>query len=266
MRSDPVISRMLLACLAVMVLTNSLRAQEGNTEIKKEMRTRIVNVRAKFVDAKNSDSKLERNETPLLSFSDPTRGEIEGKLYLWHSDSVPVALLSLTYYGNLWSYEHVMLSDDSVRFTYEKDWKWVPPATRHKWLRLKTPVSGKENVRRIQMRAALRQFNSQELISGNQITLRLVPRPLYVYADENTGIVEGGLFAFSYGTNPEVIARIEARREKNDGEPSWYVSFARLSSAEVKVTRDEEVIWETPVIRRGDSHGDYWANAVPIAE
>jgi hypothetical protein len=260
------LSQLLLVSLIAAARTDLLAAQEEETKIEKAMQARIANVDAGFVAPKKADSKLERYKTPLLSFSDPTREEIDGKLYLWHSDSAPVALLSLTYYGNLWAYEHVTLSDDSIQFTYEEDWKWAPQANTRMWIRLKAAVSEKANVRKIQMRAALRQFNGKESIPGNQIELRLVPRPLYSYSDEDAGILQGGLFAFSYGTNPEVIARIEARREETDEEASWYVSFARLSSAEVKVSRDEEVIWEVPIIRRGDSRADYWANGVPITE
>jgi len=259
------ISRLLLL-LAVAALTSSLAAQEENTKVKQAMQARIEKAEAKFVGGKKADAKLERHQTPLLSFTDPTRKEIDGKLWLWHSDSVPVALVSLTYYGNLWSYEHVMLSDDSIELMDNADWKWAPRTISRKWIRLMAPVSEKANVRKIEMRAALRQFNGKEFIPGNPIELRLVPRPLYTYSDEDAGILEGALFAFSYGTNPEVIARIEARREKSDEEASWYVTFARLSSAAVKVSREEEVIWEVPVIRQGDSNADYWANGVLITE
>jgi hypothetical protein len=87
------------------------------------------------------------------------------------------------------------------------------------------------------------------VFKGEDYQLRLLPRPVHRYADEGAGIVDGALFAFTYGTNPEVFLQIEARREETD-RPRWRVSFARSSAAAVAVTRDGMTVWSAEAYER----------------
>lgn len=252
------------AAILIPVLTSSLSAQEENTKIEKAMQARMAKVQAKFVDANRGDAELELHQTPLLSFSDPTRQEIGGKLWLWHSDASPVALFGLTYYGTKWSYEHVTLVDDPLEFSGGGDWKWAPKPKKREWFRLDAAVSEKTGVRKTQMRAILREFRASELYRGDT-ELRLLPRPLYLYSSGDSSLLEGGLFAFSHGTNPELIVLIEARRNES-GESAWHVSFAQLTAAELKVYHQGELLCKIPDIKQWDPRREYYSHEPPITE
>src|SRR2546425_391235 len=64
--------------------------------------------------------------------------------------------------------------------------------------------------------------------------LRRLARPLPSYRDEDAGILEGGLFAFANGTNPELLLFIEARQGKGkSSKPVWQFGVGRASYAQL---------------------------------
>ena len=71
--------------------------------------------------------------------------------------------------------------------------------------------------------------------------MRILPRPLHTYSDRNRSVIEGALFAFVLGTDPELLMQIEARSGA-DG-TKWQVGFARAASAELSVRVDEQEVW-----------------------
>lgn len=74
------------------------------------------------------------------------------------------------------------------------------------------------------------------------VELRLLPRPLFRYeADEAEGIVDGGLFAFVQGTDPQSLLVIEARTDR--GTASWHFAFARLASGAVAGRLDDREVF-----------------------
>src|SRR5438270_462542 len=59
-------------------------------------------------------------------------------------------------------------------------------------------------------------------------------RPLHSYRDEEAGILDGGLFAFANGTNPELLLFIEARQGKGKAsKPVWQFGVGRASYAQL---------------------------------
>jgi hypothetical protein len=73
--------------------------------------------------------------------------------------------------------------------------------------------------------------------------LRLLTTPLYRYSANGQGILDGALFAFVQGTNPEVLLLIEAQGAA-PAERIWRYGFARMSSYNLRVRRGEQTVWE----------------------
>jgi hypothetical protein len=76
--------------------------------------------------------------------------------------------------------------------------------------------------------------------------LRLLPRPLFRYDAKETGrgipsIVDGALFAFVMGTDPEVVMLLEAVGPENDA--VWQYAFARATSGGLEVKLAGGLIW-----------------------
>jgi hypothetical protein len=81
--------------------------------------------------------------------------------------------------------------------------------------------------------------------------LRLLPRPLYRYEPSEapgrgSGWIDGGVFAFVQGTDPEGILLLEA--VDPDGSPRWQYAFARATSAALEARLDKTVVWAVDVL------------------
>src|SRR5262249_51518819 len=109
------------------------------------------------------------------------------------------------------------------------------------------PATG-EAERLRQMRDLAKRFSAREFydITSQAYTLRLVPHPIDRYADAASGVVDGAIFAFANGTNPEVLLLIEARR-RGDGAPSWSYAAAPLSRAQSTLRLGKQDVWSYPV-------------------
>lgn len=90
------------------------------------------------------------------------------------------------------------------------------------------PASTAER-RLLQMKELARGFVVEENYHQDVSVLRLLPRPIDRYQDRAAGIDDGAMFAFTYGTNPELVLLLECRGE------TWQFAVARLSWAELNV-------------------------------
>ena len=93
--------------------------------------------------------------------------------------------------------------------------------------------------------------------------LRVLPQPVYRYAVEGSGLIDGGMFIISYGLNPEAVMLVEAHRE-GSSMPAWHYGFARIAIAEIHVAFEDKEIWSH---RGGYSRGPddpYWTFVKPI--
>lgn len=72
--------------------------------------------------------------------------------------------------------------------------------------------------------------------------LRLLPRPLYRYEVKDGAIIDGAVFAFVMGTDPESLLLIEAIEE--GGKQKWQYGFARRTSGELEGRHRDKVVWK----------------------
>jgi hypothetical protein len=72
--------------------------------------------------------------------------------------------------------------------------------------------------------------------------LRLLPRPLYRYeTKKDEATLDGAVFAFAMGTDPEVLLLLEA--VKVDEKYRWQYAFARRTSGELEGRLDGKAVW-----------------------
>ena len=111
------------------------------------------------------------------------------------------------------------------------------------------PPSPRALQRNRQMRSIAEQFDAQaedRSDTESKWNLRALPKPIYRYASEKQGIVDGAMFAFCQGNtnNPEVLLLLEA---KTDGRAlTWSYGLGRQNSLRFRVHRNEELIWDVP--------------------
>jgi hypothetical protein len=202
-------------------------------------------------------------KSPVLRCNDPTRDEMDGALWLWLDGKRPVAGLCILLYANgKWNYEHIALADDAVTVSGRPGWAWRPKAAPRNWSRIDEAVPAAARARQSAMRALARRIEASEVRRGETFPLRLLERPIYTYQDAASGVLDGGLWAISYGTNPEVLLQIEAREK--DGKPAWHVAFARMSAAEITVKLDGKALWQAEAMKAEDPTGSYYGvNELP---
>jgi hypothetical protein len=89
--------------------------------------------------------------------------------------------------------------------------------------------------------------------------LRLLTKPVYRYSAESQGILDGAMFAFTQGTNPEVLLLVEAEGAGTAAK-SWRYGFARMSSFYLRVLRGDKIVWERdrPPVPTRDPRGPYF--------
>src|SRR5262249_27244101 len=85
----------------------------------------------------------------------------------------------------------------------------------------------------------------REFYENTNFPLRLLPHPIDRYAEKAEGILDGAMFIFAHGTNPEVLLLIEARRQ-GDGANAWTFAAAPLSRAQPTLKLDGKEIWSSP--------------------
>lgn len=233
---------------------------------------RMKSIAEKFeVDAalgsKPVSAKLMTN--PLLRYNDTTRLLDESTLWLWTERELPSALMAVEFYPNdprgpRWLFEIVSLSNTKIGVARGGDWKWQAkqPGVKRQPLPGDLKPGDKPAQRLTQARQIRQRFAAHEKAPvGGRIELRPLSNPLYRYSDEATGVIDGAVFAFANGTNPEVLLLLEAQRDATSKTAIWTYGFAQMTGAEVYASLDEREVWsqkeaDPPAIR--DSYVNDW--------
>jgi hypothetical protein len=199
-------------------------------------------------------------EAPILRFNDPAREFHDATLWAWGESGRPLCLLAIEQYGDRSWFEMISLAAASQPFTAEAEaLRWAP---RSGGIDLKPfpdalPAADKAPRRLVQMKELLGQLAAYEVgRTDNRYELRLMPRPLHRYEDEKAELVDGAIFAFAYGTNPELLAVIEARGPATSAK--WHVGFARCGTAEPHVLLKDKEIFTLPYAKGTGPEDPYW--------
>ena len=81
---------------------------------------------------------------------------------------------------------------------------------------------------------------------GEDQQLRQMPRPVYRYQSAVHHVLEGGIFAYVLGTDPELFLLIEA--VEDDGKSSWRYGLTRMNSDRLSVLFQNREVWNAPRI------------------
>ncbi len=189
---------------------------------------------------------------PILRWSNPAVGEIHGNVFLWTLQERPVAVGSLFQWFSPHthsSHEFHSLSELPLQAACEGRVVWQPKVGGVRFSavdgapRPATTVSQ----RLLQMRSLAKDFQVTKLErDSSQQELRLLPQPIYRYAAPSERVLDGGLFAFVQGTDPEVFLLLEARGlGKNT---AWNFAVARMNSVGFQVRFRDREVWRADVM------------------
>jgi hypothetical protein len=198
---------------------------------------------------------LDNPTEPVLRWTNPDAGRVYGNTYIWLHDGRPVVVGCLFWNVHPWNTFNGELAalagtrlvgkrDDKVVWQPKDEWKWsaVPGAPAP----AATPAQ-----RFVQLRALAGEFvvellDTRNVPKGDEQTPRLLPKPLYRYDATKTKL-DGALFAFVLGTDPELALLIEC--DPAAAKPEWRFGVTRMNRDTVRLKHKGEKVWEAAYTR-----------------
>lgn len=210
------------------------------------------------------DERLPVNPEPLFRYVSPVAGTVDGTLWVWTEDGRPLALLCLFIderEGFKWNYELVSLTGDALVVSGRPGWSWTPARRGDLWQSVEGPVPAASTTNRlVQMKAIARSHEASNDLDGNVSQLRQLPQPVMRYSSPRNGVIDGAVFLFSYGVNPEIAMIVEAT---SDSEEPWRVWFGRISAAALTVKFDGRTVWTAAPMRAWIPTRSYYSQFGP---
>lgn len=231
--------------------THSVHADDATNAERDAHRLKAKQVAESFQISVEDDSEtVKLVAEPLFRYTDATRRLHESSLWIWGAKGRPAAIMAVEFYpkqpkNTPWLFEIVSLSDQRIhaRHATDLDWFAEKPGVVLRDLTDAGKPADRPPLRLAQMRQLLRRFTASEsaVIEG-RIELRPMANALHRYDDAKTGLIDGAIFAFANGTNPEVFVLIEAHTTAT-GPTVWKYSLAQMTGGALSVSLDGEEVW-----------------------
>jgi len=198
-----------------------------------------------YVDG-NRDTQAELLVEPIFRWANPERESIAGEVYLWTHNGRPHATIGI------WTYDdtqdsHELQSLAQAPFfaagTLYRDWQPSKPSLDFQVVDGERPIGGTPVSQLVQLRRiAQRRFAATIRTDTNsKQQLRLLPQPLYRYDPLPDGVLDGAMFSFASGTDPEVFLLLEVR--ESAGERSVQYAFGSSTSIRADGFYDGRPVW-----------------------
>lgn len=205
-------------------------------------------------DVDHSTAKLLPD--PILRWSNPAAGEIHGNVFVWTAAGRPAAVASIY----KWFAPHTHMSHEfhsfalvPLRARYSGAEVWTTSAPGVKFVPLAEAPSPAASApqRLLQMRQLAKDFfATKKDRDGSVSELRLLTQPIYRYQAASQQLLDGALFVFVQGTDPEVFLLLEARGPA--GNEQWTFAAARMNSVAFTLRRHDKEMWSIDIMPWSD--------------
>jgi hypothetical protein len=227
--------------------------------------TAKVDQRLEFMKAEAAAYRLEKEgdraaplklrEEPAFRLGKQPADDVEdGAIFFWlGEDGRPEASLQIFLVKNatapdgMWAHEFNSLSTKSLVGTRRGRPSWSPSRPGLEYHRLDDvpKPAATAAIRARQMRAIVQDFRATDYFKDKAWSdLRLLPTPVARYGKEGSAVIDGALFAFAIGTDPEVCVFLEVRQGKEG--PEWSYAMGPLTCFSVKGTYKKKDVWDLP--------------------
>ena len=193
---------------------------------------------------------------PILKTSSPVLGQLHGGVFLWTDRGRPEVIAHIYKWYSPHKYLGVAFHSlgrepPSAERAGELAWSPDRGGVELKPVPDAPPPADSAPARLRQMRALAEEFSANHTYPGG-ITreLRLLTKPLYRYANPQGDILDGVLFAFALGTDPEVFLILEAHRDER-GRPGWQYGLSRDTVVAARAAHKGREVWSVPLIPLG---------------
>ena len=198
--------------------------------------------------------RLELQSAAVLRWNNPVSGVKDGIVAMWTSPGGRPEVVAQVFLSRdgVWMHEFQSLSEQALEMTRSGREVWAPAdagVAMKPVPNAPQPANGKAG-RLVQMGRLAREFTASVDFKvdfrdeqTSRYELRLLSRPLYRYGGDDGPILDGALYAFVQGTNPEVFLLLEAR-ETEDG-AQWHYGMAPMTGYSVRAEHTSGADWES---------------------
>ncbi|MDR3636291.1 MAG: hypothetical protein P4L84_20985 [Isosphaeraceae bacterium] len=184
----------------------------------------------------------------------PADNVADGAIFLWTNETGrPVVALQAFLVdtgrdpGGLWAHEFTSLALGPVTATRKGRVAWSPTRPGMEFRSMPEAPRPAESVsqRLRQMRELAQGFRAFDNFKGKGWSeLRMLATPIARYGKAGSDPLDGALFPFVMGTDPEVFLFLEVKPGNADHE--WQYALAPMTVFEVKATYHDKPIWSLP--------------------
>jgi hypothetical protein len=203
---------------------------------------------------KDGQETLEIQPEAALHWSNPVRGgETNGSVFVWTHDGRAEAV------GTIFS--HLVRGDPSRKVlahsfqslsqeplagrrpSQPSAWSLDGAGIQPRSIPGAPPPAASRAARLTQMRALAREFSATTVLEDVEQELRLLTQPLHRNERTTGDVLDGALFTFVTGTDPELMLVIEARPTAEGEKPSWHYAAGRFTDLTLKLRHTEVELW-----------------------
>ncbi len=236
----------LVILLALVFAVDDLE-QKDDPAATRESAQRVLDLARQYEFFADSDrrTKFELQPKPLLAYSNPVRGDVHGNVFVWTRNGRPEvvgAIFDFRSENKLDSEMHTLATAGVVgRREGREFWNPAKPGVRFQAVPHAQPPAATAATRFRQMRELVNDFTvEREHPEQGKGAMRLLPQPIYRYSSSKAEIVDGAMFVFVEGTDPEAYLLLEARA---GGKPEWQFAFARMNIVPFTGLYRGETVW-----------------------
>jgi hypothetical protein len=202
-----------------------------------------------YADAKRKQ-KFDLQPKPVLTYSNPVRGEVYGSVFVWTHAGRPEVVGAIFDYrseNRMDSEFHLLDSRGTVACRDGQPFlNPARPGIEFQPIAAAPVPLATATARSRQMRDLAKEFSvERDHPEQKKEFMRLLPQPIYRYSSREADVVDGAIFVFVEGTDPEAFLLLEARGKEK---PVWEFAFARMNIVEFWAHRQDEIVWHVDAI------------------
>ena len=209
----------------------------------------------------NGQAKVELTDKPVVRWDNPRSFVVDAATFVWMSDHRPQVI------GGVWiknGVSHIdlqSLAPGPLTATVDGRRAWSPARPGMTWNVIPNahPPAASRGERLRQMKTLAQDFgvhaikNAPDYDEGSLWEFRMMSQPIHRYAAE--AAVDGAIFAFAQGTDPEAFLLIESRAER--GMAQWHFGFAAACGWELHGKLGDREVWLRPSARQRKPEDGY---------
>jgi len=225
----------------------------------KFMQDTAAGIRIHVGDAEGADLELESR--PVMRWDNQRSLIHDAATFVWLADHRPQVIGGVWIKNDQAWFDLQSLSPQPLMGTIDGTQRWSTSRPGISWQAVagapQPAASRGERLR--QMKQLAQGFSlyavktAPDYDEGSIWHLRMLPQPVYRYDAKAT--VDGAIFAFAQGTDPEAYLILESREEKGVGH--WQFGIGRACGWELHAKRGDVEIWSLPKWKLHDAEEVY---------